>query len=155
MKKKVEKKVEKETAVVADPAPEVELAPVLVTETPLEVAKKKAAKMIADAEANEKEQKDLDKEFKKSNIVIFVSRYKDHCLCMSPKIVKESRTGNNEIVSAGKKLQFRNCIYRTSDEKEIEFVKDHPAFGSTITLAVTSPEAVKEAVNERIKTQME
>ena len=119
------------------------------------VAKEKAAAIIEEAVKNDKDQKDLEKDFKKSDIVIFVSRYKEHCLCMESKVIKEGKTGNNEIVSKGKKLQFHNCLYRTSDEAEIKFIKSHPAFGATITLATTSPEAVKEAVNERIKTQMQ
>lgn len=53
----------------------------------------------------------------------FISKYREHIITIEPA-TKDKK---------GKRVEFHNGRYVTTDKKEIEFLRKHPDFGVTFT----------------------
>ena len=59
----------------------------------------------------------------------FISKYREHIVCMEPAS-KDKK---------GRRIEFHNGRYQTTDKKEIEFLRKHREFGISITEVTEAP----------------
>lgn len=61
----------------------------------------------------------------------FLSKSDNHVLCMKPA----TKTVIDGVVlpQPGEHIRFNSGEYETGDKKEVDFIRNHPLFGSKIT----------------------
>jgi len=63
----------------------------------------------------------------------FISKYKGHTLIK--KIGYKEVINGHLVIYPSERIQFINGVYETNDLDEINFIKNHPEFGISITTA--------------------
>lgn len=86
--------------------------------------------------------------------VVYISRYYELRLVMSPSYLKE--VGGKVLIIRGTYIQFHEGIYKTSKPDEIEYLDAHPNFGSVFrkveTADVRGGKSVDQIYQDKFKT---
>ena len=86
--------------------------------------------------------------------VVYISRYYELRLVMSPSYLKE--IGGKVLIIRGTYIQFHEGIYKTSKPDEIEYLDTHPNFGSVFrkveTADVRGGKSVDQIYQDKFKT---
>lgn len=92
-----------------------------------------------------------DKEEKQQEAV-YISRYRELRLVNQSSYTKE--VNGRVVVVPGTSIQFRDGVYRTSDEEEIAFLDNHTNLGNAFTKVDRKDQkkATGQLIDERFKT---
>ena len=86
--------------------------------------------------------------------VVYISRYYELRLVMSPSYLKE--VGGKVLIIRGTYIQFHEGIYKTNKPDEIEYLDAHPNFGSVFrkveTADVRGGKSVDQIYQDKFKT---
>lgn len=86
--------------------------------------------------------------------VVYISRYYELRLVMSPSYLKE--VGGKVLIIRGTYIQFHEGIYKTNKPDEIEYLDTHPNFGSVFrkveTADVRGGKSVDQIYQDKFKT---
>lgn len=86
--------------------------------------------------------------------VVYISRYLELKLVMTPSYLKE--VGGKVLIIRGKYIQFHEGVYKTKDQEEVEYLDNHPNFGSVFRKVVTSElkggKSVEQIYQEKFRT---
>ena len=86
--------------------------------------------------------------------VVYISRYYELRLVMSPSYLKE--VGGKVLIIRGTYIQFHEGIYKTNKPDEIDYLDDHPNFSSVFrkveTADVRGGKSVDQIYQDKFKT---
>jgi len=86
--------------------------------------------------------------------VVYISRYLELKLVMNPSYLKE--VGGKVLIIRGKYIQFHEGVYKTKDQEEIEYLDNHPNFGSVFRKVQTTDlkggKSVDQIYQEKFRT---
>src|SRR3989339_1242540 len=108
-------------------------------------------------EAQEEEDNTEQPKNSKSEVLketIYISRYYELKLVMSPSYLKE--VGGKVLIIRGTYIQFHEGVYKTTNPEEVEYLDNHPNFGSVFrkveTADVRGGKSVDQIYQDKFKT---
>ncbi len=85
---------------------------------------------------------------------VYISRYYELKLVMSPSYLKE--VGGKVLIIRGTYIQFHEGVYKTTNPEEIEYLDNHPNFGSVFRKVETADlkggKSVDQIYQDKFKT---
>lgn len=85
---------------------------------------------------------------------VYISRYYELKLVMAPSYLKE--VGGKVLIIRGTYIQFHDGVYKTANPEEIEYLDNHPNFGSVFRKVETSDlkggKSVDQIYQDKFKT---
>lgn len=98
--------------------------------------------------------KEIARKVEPAKEVVYISRYLELKLVMNPSYLKE--VGGKVLIIRGKYIQFHEGVYKTKDQEEVEYLDNHPNFGSVFRKVVTSElkggKSVDQIYQEKFRT---
>ncbi len=86
--------------------------------------------------------------------IVYISRYLELKLVMNPSYLKE--VGGKVLIIRGKYIQFHEGVYKTKDQEEVEYLDNHPNFGSVFRKVQTTDlkggKSVDQIYQEKFRT---
>lgn len=85
---------------------------------------------------------------------VYISRYYELKLVMSPSYLKE--VGGKVLIIRGTYIQFHEGVYKTTNPEEVEYLDNHPNFGSVFRKVETADlkggKSVDQIYQDKFKT---
>lgn len=89
-----------------------------------------------------------------SKETVYISRYYELKLVMSPSYLKE--VGGKVLIIRGTYIQFHEGVYKTTNPEEVEYLDNHPNFGSVFRKVETADlkggKSVDQIYQDKFKT---